>query len=204
MLLRPFFKKDISLHGETAREICRRAANDIISLTTQYRKAYTLRHTVIQIPQILLGASIILLMDLPPPSPSPPVLPNLITSLKDLKELSGTWQWCDLSLRHISELAEKWNIELPKEAWNAISSTPMNSRPLSNHDTINAPHANHEFSNHQYHFGRPRSENPSDVMGNQSGNSAWGMLNDDDFQFVNSMIAFPGGFDDWTCIGAPV
>lgn len=121
-------------------------------------------------------------MDLPSPSPAQAVPLNLIRSLKDLKELSATWQWCNLTLRHIGELADKWNIDLPKEIWN----TPHN------HEFINIAH---EFPNHQYHFGRPRSQNPSDVMGNQPGNAGW--LNDEDYHFVNSMIAFPGGFEDW-------
>lgn len=136
-------------------------------------------------------------MDLPSPSPAQAVPPNLVRSLKDLRELSGTWQWCNLALRHIRELAGKWGIDLPKDAWSAISSP-------YNHDFINIPHVNHEFPNHQYYFGRPRSEDSSDVMVTQPGNSAWGTLNDEEFQYVNSMMTFPGSFDDWTCIGAGV
>lgn len=192
LLFRPFFRKEIIVLKETPRDICRRAANDIISLSTQYRKFYTLRQTVINIPQIIFGASIILLMDLPSPSPAQAVSLNLIRSLKDLKELSRTWQWCNLTLRHIGELADKWNIDLPNEV---LYAPHIHPRSLGNHDFINIGHVIHEFPNDQFHVLRPRSENPPDAMVNQPGNAAW--LNDEDYHFVNSMIAFPGGFEDW-------
>lgn len=202
LLFHPFFENEIRVQGEFPRDICRKAANDIISLSTQYRKVYTLRQTVIHIPRFIFGAAVILLMDLPSPSPSQAVPSNLVRCIKDLRELSAIWQWCNPSLRHVGELAEERNIDLPREAWTAISSPHIDTGPLGR-GFINIAH---EFPNQQFHFGRPRSEIPSDIMGNQPGNTGW--LNDEEFQYVNTIIAFPGGggggggYDDWPGVGA--
>lgn len=204
LLFRPFFKREnrvlgdspreIRVLGDSPREICCRAANEIISLSTEYRRVYSLRQTVIHIPQIISGAAVILLMDLPSPSPSQSVPPNLVCCLKDLRELSVIWQWCNLTLQHIGELAKKWNIDLPREALSAISPP----RPLSNHDFNIPHHVNHEFPNPQYHYARPRSENPSDIMVNQPG--TW--LGDEEYTYVSAIIPFPPvGYEEWTLLG---
>lgn len=194
LLLRPFFHKDMPITGILPREICLQAANDIIVLTTLYRKSYGLRHTVIHIPQIVFTASTVLLMNFPSVAPHQISSPTLTRSLKDLQELSETWYWCNLTLRHLSAEAEKRGVDLGLH-WDMIHPVHMVSRTL--HVQNRNMGGGHAFA--QEHYFSPNSQNSAQL--NSHGGSAW--INEEDGVqgFVDSLISFPSAMDDWSCMG---
>lgn len=178
--------------GILPRDICLQAANEIIVLTTQYRKSYGLRHTVIHIPQIIFTASTVLLMN---PSMASNQISSLTRSLKDLQDLSETWHWCNLILRHLSTEAEKRGVDLGLH-WDMIHPVHMVSRTL--HVQNRNTGGGHAFS--QEHYFSPNSQNSAQL--NSHGGSAWINEEEDGVQgFVDSLISFPSAMDDWGCMG---
>ena len=137
-----------------------------------------------------------------PPS-SPAVGTTLIQILKDLRELTSVWAWCASALQGIGKLVERLKIELPEEAWNALSAPP--SSTAAREQGVNAVHANYDLmSGNSLQYPKVKIEVPRGLaqVGENTCDPSWDQLGNDDFQFVESMINFPTHFDDWGCVAS--
>lgn len=167
-----------------------------------FREGYSLRRTVITSSQIILTMAILMLVDLPS---SPAIGTTLIQIFKDLRELTSVWAWCASALEDIGKLVERLKIELPEEAWNALS-PPPSSPPVREQD-VNVAHANYDLvSGNSLQYPKVKTEVPRDLaeIGENTCDPSWGHLGNEDFQFVESMISFPSQFEDWGCIASEI
>lgn len=202
LLFRPFFGKELTFFGENPREICRQAANDSAKVLDLFREGYSLRRTVITSPHIILTMAILMLVDLPS---SPAIETTLIQCLKDLRELTSVWAWCASALQGIGKLVERLKVELPEEAWNALSAPPS-SPPVREQD-VNTVHTNYDLmSGNSLQYPKVKAEVPRDLaeISENTCDPSWGQLGNEDFQFVESMISFPSQFEDWGCIASEI
>lgn len=145
---------------------------------------------------------------------SPAVEGALLQCIKDLQELASVWAWCSSALRGIAKLVDKLNIQLPQEAWNALSAPPSPPSPMHEHDINMLHHPGYGLSGgsglEQY---KVKLENiPNDFVETADavntttntttcggGDPGWGQLggSGEDFQFVDTIVGFQSQFDEW-------
>ncbi|RPB05323.1 hypothetical protein L873DRAFT_1758261 [Choiromyces venosus 120613-1] len=200
LLFRPFFAKELTFFGESPREICRQAAKDSAKVFALFREGYSLRRTVITSSQIILAMTLLMLIDLPS---SPAIETTIVQCLKDLRELSSVWAWCASALQGIEKLVGRLNVELPEEAWDTLSAPPSSS-PMheQNINTVRTTYDLMPGDSQQYP--KVKIEVPHDFVEVNENDTTWGNMANDDFQFVDSMISFPGQYEDWGCIASEI
>nr|POE52042.1 nitrogen assimilation transcription factor nit-4 [Quercus suber] len=111
-LFRPFIKLDLRNVNLYPVDIVTYCANQISSLMNALRAMYGLRRVALAVPNMLLSAATIHLLNLP----AEPAASHLSQGLHDLQAMAVNHQFAAQCVEIIRTLAVKWNIELPEGA----------------------------------------------------------------------------------------
>nr|POE75752.1 nitrogen assimilation transcription factor nit-4 [Quercus suber] len=111
-LFRPYIKLDLRNVNLNSFQIVTYCANEISGLMNALRAMYGLRRVALAVPNVLLSAATIHLLNLP----SEPAAAHLSQGLHDLQAMAVNHQFAAQCVDIIKSLAVKWDIVLPDGA----------------------------------------------------------------------------------------